>query len=251
MNAAPGDAANVRSSADHLAELATLAGGLAHEIRNPLSVFSLNLDLLIEDFANPETPRDRRALQRLQLLEKECGNLERILNDFLQFVRAGSLELEPTDLNAAVHEFIEFYQPQAQEAKLEISPHLAGNLPPVKLDGRLFRQVLINLAQNARQAMPDGGVLELQTHAQENRVMLDVIDTGHGMDEKTQAKMFDAFYSTKSNGSGLGLPTVRLVIEAHGGAIHCASEPGRGTQFTISLPAADSVERRESKVQSK
>ncbi len=242
MSVDPSSASQVRSSADHLAELATLAGGLAHEIRNPLSVFSLNLDLLIEDFAQAESPRDRRALQRLRLLEKECGHLERILNDFLQFVRAGSLELEPTDLNAVVREVIEFYQPQATEAKLEISPHLAGNLPLVKLDQRLFRQALINLVQNARQAMPAGGVLELQTRTQGGRVILDVIDTGHGMDAKTQAKMFDIFYSTKSNGSGLGLPTVRRVVEAHSGTIQCASEPGRGTQFTISLPAEERVE---------
>ena len=231
-------AAEVRTSADHLAELASLAGRLAHEIRNPLSVFSLNLDLLIEDFAEPETPRDRRALQRLKLLEKECGNLERILNDFLQFARAGGLKLEPTDLNAAVREFIEYYRPRAEEARVELSPHLDANLPAVKLDPQTFRQALINLAQNALEAMPDGGVLELQTHSQGDRVLLDVIDTGQGIDAKTQAKMYDVFYSTKTHGSGLGLPTVRRVIEAHGGTISCASEPGRGTQFTISLPAA-------------
>lgn len=236
MSETPGDAP--RSSADHLAELAGLAGGLVHEIRNPLSVFSLNLDLLIEDFANPETPRDRRVLQRLKLLEKECRSLERILNDFLQFVRAGSLQLEPTDLNAVVRDFIDFYRPQAQESRVEISPHLDPNLPPVLLDARLFRQVLINLAQNARQAMPDGGVLELQTHVLGDRVALEVIDTGQGMDDKTKAKMFDVFFSTKSHGSGLGLPTVRRVVEAHGGTIACASEPGRGTQFTITLPVA-------------
>jgi signal transduction histidine kinase len=221
-----------------IAELAALAGGLAHEIRNPLSVFALNLDLLIEDFADAETPRDRRVLERLQRLETECGNLERILNDFLQFARAGSLDLESADLNDAVREFAEFYRPQLAESQVEISPHLDPDLPAVQLDQRLFRQALINLAQNARQAMPDGGVLELQTHRQADRVLLDVIDTGRGMDEKTQAKMFEAFYSTKSAGSGLGLPTVRRIIEAHGGTISCASEPGRGTQFTIALPLA-------------
>lgn len=222
-----------------VAELAALAGGLAHEIRNPLSVFGLNLDLLIEDFADAETPRDRRVLQRLKLLEIECGNLERILNDFLQFVRAGSLELEPADLNDAVREFVDFYRPQLAESKVEISPHLDPDLPAVKLDRRLFRQALINLAQNARQAMPDGGVLELQSRQQGDRVVLDVIDTGHGMEDKTREKMFEAFYSTKSAGSGLGLPTVRRIIEAHGGTITCASEPDRGTQFAISLPLSD------------
>ena len=229
-----------RSSSDAVTELAALAGGLAHEIRNPLSVFALNLDLLIEDFTDPQTARDRRVLQRLKLLEAECGNLERILNDFLQFVRAGSLELEVCDLNDVVQAFIDFYRPRATECKVEISPHFDANLPHVKLDQQLFRQVLINLAQNARQAMPDGGVLELQTHRLGDDVVLEVIDTGHGMTPKTQAKMFEAFYSTKSGGSGLGLPMVRRVIESHGGSIQCASELGRGTQFTIALPAVES-----------
>lgn len=240
MTATPGDATTTgRTPATDVTELATLAGGLAHEIRNPLSVFNLNLELLIEDFENPESPRDRRALQRLKLLEKECQHLERILNDFLEFVRAGSLALEPTDLNDVVRELADYYQPQFQEARIEISPHLAGNLPVVKLDRRLFRQALINLVQNARQAMPNGGVLELQTYYDQNRVVLEVIDTGQGMDERTQSKMFEAFYSSKQSGSGLGLPTVRRIVESHGGTIACASELGRGTQFTIALPAAE------------
>lgn len=240
MTATPGDAiATGRTAAADVTELATLAGGLAHEIRNPLSVFNLNVELLIEDFENPESPRDRRALQRLKLLEKECQHLERILNDFLEFVRAGSLALEPTDLNDVVRELADYYQPQFQEARIEISPHLAGNLPVVNLDRRLFRQALINLVQNARQAMPNGGVLELQTYVDQDRVVLEVIDTGQGMDERTQAKMFDAFYSTKQSGSGLGLPTVRRIVESHGGTIACASELGRGTQFTITLPAVE------------
>ena len=225
------------TSADSYTELATLAGGLAHEIRNPLSVFSLNLDLLIEDFAEPESPRDRRVLKRLKLLETECAHLERILNDFLQFVSAGGLKAELTGLNDVVQEFIEYYRPEASEKRIDISPHLDANLPAVSLDRRLFRQVLINLARNAQQAMPAGGVLELQTRLLDGRVYLDVIDTGAGIDPATQAKMFEAFFSTRTGGSGLGLPTVRRIIEAHHGTITCASELGRGTQFTISFPA--------------
>lgn len=221
------------------AEIASLAGGLAHEIRNPLSTISLNLDLLKEDLAAGESPRERRMLQKVTSLRKQCGHLERLLNDFLQFARVGSLESKPTDLNALVQEFIEFYQPQAKEQSIEISPHLAANLPPVLIDSRLFLQVLTNLARNAQQAMPRGGVLELQTYLRDQRVMLDIIDTGEGMTPETQSKMFDAFYSTKPDGSGLGLPTVRKIVEGHRGTIVCDSESGRGTRFSISLPAND------------
>ncbi len=228
------------------AEIASLAGGLAHEIRNPLSTIALNLDLLLEDLAVGDSPRERRMLQKVTGLRKQCVHLERLLNDFLQFARVGSLEQQPADLNLLVHEFIDFYLPQAKELGIEISPHLAANLPLVNIDFRLFRQVLTNLSRNAQQAMPRGGVLELQTYALGDRVMLGIIDSGEGMTAETQAKMFDAFFSTKPDGSGLGLPTVRKIVEAHGGTIHCDSEPGRGTRFSISLPIATSGKRNSS-----
>jgi two-component system, NtrC family, sensor histidine kinase HydH len=222
------------------AEIATLAGGLAHEIRNPLSTMALNLDLLAEDLSAGESPRERRMLQKVSTLRKQCLQLEKLLNDFLQFARVGSLEKQPADLNALVQEFIDFYLPQAKDQEIEISPHLAANLPLLEIDVRLFHLVLTNLSRNAQQAMPRGGVLELQTYLRDGQVMLDIIDTGEGMSRETQDKMFDAFYSTKPGGCGLGLPTVRKIVEAHGGSILCDSEPGRGTRFSISLPVAAS-----------
>ena len=220
------------------AEIASLAGGLAHEIRNPLSTISLNLDLLREDLEAGDTARERRMLQKVVGLRKQCDHLERLLNDFLQFARVGSLQQQPTDVNAQVSEFIDFYLPQAKERGIEISPHLAANLPLVNIDVRLFHQVLTNLARNAQQAMPRGGVLELQTYLRDGQVFLDIIDTGEGMTPETQSRMFEAFYSTKKDGSGLGLPTVRKIVESHHGTILCDSEPGRGTRFSICLPPA-------------
>ena len=129
-------------------------------------------------------------------------------------------------------------QPQADESGIDVSPHLESNLPPVRLDGSLFRQVLLNLARNAQQAMPEGGLLELQTFVRSGCVRLEFIDTGQGMNEATRSKLFQIFFSTKPNGSGLGLPTVRKIVEAHNGTITCESDPGRGTRFSIALPPA-------------
>jgi signal transduction histidine kinase len=221
------------------AEIATLAGGLAHEIRNPLSTIGMNLELMAEDLVDAETPRDRRLMGKVKLVQRECQHLEEILNAFLQFARAGELDLVQCDLNDLVEDFIRFYRPQADECGIDISPHLEADLPDVRIDESLMRQVLMNLALNAQHAMPDGGLLELQTHCRDGRVHLEVIDSGTGMDEHTRQRAFQAFFSTRAGGSGLGLSTVRKIVEAHGGTIGCDSEPGRGSRFVITLPAAE------------
>ncbi len=220
------------------AELATLAGGLAHEVRNPLSTIRMNLDLLGEELEEADAPQVRRMGTKLERIRRECTHLEQILTAFLQFARAGELNLVRGDLKELISEFIAVYKPQARQQKIDISPHIAADLPPVMMDPGLMRQVLMNLALNSQQAMPEGGLLEIQAYSQDGRVCIEFIDTGCGMDERAREKMFQIFFSTKSGGSGLGLPTVRKIIEAHQGTISCDSEPGKGTRFTISLPAA-------------
>lgn len=225
------------------AEIAALSGALAHEIKNHLSTMGIHLELMGEELRQPGgseaagVSRDRRLQQRVQSVQHECHHLEEILNGFLQFACVGELELAEADLNGLLREFIDFYQPQARERGIEISPHLSTNLPPVRIDVSLVRQVLMNLALNAQHAMPRGGLLELQTRARDGSVELDFIDNGVGMDAATRERIFDVFFSTRPEGSGLGLPTVRRIIEAHGGSITCESQPGSGTRFTILLPA--------------
>jgi signal transduction histidine kinase len=221
-------------------EIAALAGGLAHEIRNPLSTMRMNLDLMSEDISDMESeaPSARRLLTKLGSVQNECERLEAILNDFLQFASAGELFLKPTSLNAVVEEFIDFYKAEAADSGIDIRWRPAPTLPEVNLDQKLFRQVLHNLAQNAQQAMPDGGVLEVLTDERDGQVLLQLIDNGCGMEERTRTRMFQAFYSNKAGGSGLGLPTVRKIVEAHRGEITCESEVGQGTRFTIALPPA-------------
>jgi signal transduction histidine kinase len=236
--AAPFDERQRQRLLDQYAEIATLAGGLAHEIRNPLSTIRLNLELLAEDLQPPDDPRQRRMLGKVERIQRECRHLDDILAAFLQFARAGELELSDEDLGSIVEEFVRFYQPEADRHGIELRPHLASDLPHVRADRNLLRQVLLNLALNARQAMPEGGLLEWQTYVKGGRVCLDVIDTGCGISEAARGKLFQVFFSTKPGGNGLGLPTVRKIVEAHGGTIACESEPGRGTRFTISLPAA-------------
>lgn len=220
------------------AEIASLAGGLAHEIKNPLGTITMNLELIEEDLEQGDSPRDHRMLRQIRTIQQQCKNLGSILDEFLKFARAGQLETEPSDLNREVREFCSFLEREAAGQSVEISPHLDSTIPPVKLDRSLFRQVLVNLGLNAVQAMPQGGMLEILTSAQDDRVILEFIDSGKGMDAKTLDRIFEAFFSTRPGGSGLGLPTVRKIVEAHHGDIAVQSEPGKGTRFRISLPAA-------------
>ncbi len=225
-------------------EIARLAGGLAHEIKNPLSTIRLNMELLAEDLEEIDTPTGRRALRKVGTVEKECRRLEELLNDFLDFTRAHRLVLQPADVNHEIRDVLEFFRPKAKESNIEIVEYLASDLPTVPLDRRSFHRALLNLVLNAQQAMPNGGQLMVRTRHGGNDVSIDLVDTGCGMDANTMEHLFDAFYSNKRGGSGLGLPTTRKIIDAHAGRITVQSEPNCGTQFTISLPSLQRIAER-------
>jgi signal transduction histidine kinase len=230
------------SRAETYAEFAALVGGLAHEIRNPLSTIRLNMELLAEDFettdsASPTKQRDRRAKAKIDLVRQECDRLQKLLGDFLDFARQESLAPEPGSLNVEIEQLLDFFAPQARDGGVEIVRYLDPELPTVRLDRETFRSAVLNLLLNAVQAMDGGGQLVVRTRPSGLGVVLELIDTGPGMDSETLAKVFRAFYTTKQGGSGLGLPTARKIVEAHGGTIDIESAPGRGTKVTIWLPA--------------
>lgn len=233
---------------DRYTEIAALAGGLAHEIRNPLSTINLNLQLLAEEFEETENQRERRALTKIELLQNECRRLEEILSDFLRYARMSEPDLKTGDLNEVVHEMIDFFGPQAQQSGIVLRENLAEKLAAVRLDRQLFKQALLNLFLNAQQAMEEGGELMLTTRGDDHSVYLDVIDTGCGMSSETMQKIFKPFFSSRPGGSGLGLATTKKIVEAHGGKLHCQSVKGKGTAFTFQLPkilAAKPAEPKE------
>ncbi|HEX2476836.1 MAG TPA: ATP-binding protein [Lacipirellulaceae bacterium] len=228
--------ATVQRLMDQYTEIARLAGGLAHEIKNPLSTIRLNMELLAEDLGEAQTPVQRRAAKRIDIVRRECQRLQSLLDDFLNFAKVRRLHLEPSDLNHQIDDVLDFFAPEAAEAGVEIVRYLDPDLPRVLIDREAFRQALLNLIINAKQAMPDGGQLIVRTASQGDTVATYLIDTGCGMDEHTASRMFETFFSTKPGGSGLGLPTTQKIIAGLGGRISVQSEVGRGTQFTIELP---------------
>jgi two-component system sensor histidine kinase HydH len=218
-------------------ELAELAGGFIHELKNHINTLSLNLQLLGEDLDPPESPRERRAADRVTRLTDDCRRLVDLSNDFLRFARADSLTLGRCDLAGLVGRMVDFLTPTARMQNVEIVCHAAADVPAVHLDVDLFEKAVLNLMLNAQDAMPDGGTLTVQVRPEGEMVLLAVIDTGVGVSADLLPRVFEPFFTTKPDGHGLGLATARRIVLAHGGQIVCHSEPGCGTQFCITLPA--------------
>jgi signal transduction histidine kinase len=235
-------------AAERMAEIGAMTGGLAHEIKNPLSTIGLNAQLLsegIDELAiDPESKG--RLLRRLGSLRREVERLRGVLSDFLSYAGNIKLDARPVDLNQIVEELTDFFGPQAQQAGVRLRASPSPTPVTAHADASLVKQAVLNLMLNAVQAMsaqPDGRERELflrtelhtekggQTHA-----VLHVTDTGPGMSAETLSKIFTPYFTTKAGGSGLGLPTARRLIEAHPGRLEVHSEPGRGTDFRIVLP---------------
>jgi len=228
--------------AEHLAYVGTLTGGLAHEIRNPLSTLRLNVGLLQEDLDRPGQPLDPRLARRLDTLEEEAGRLQQILEDFLKLAGKHEVRLRPQPLNPIVEDLVAFYADRLQASNIQVRTSLADGLPPVAADADRLRQALANLVLNAEAAMPDGGELMVATEGDRRGVRLHVTDTGTGIAREDLDRIFQPYYSTRSGGTGLGLPAVRRIVTEHKGTLQVHSEVGRGTRFTIHLPAAEEEE---------
>lgn len=235
--------------AKRLAELGSMTRGLAHEIKNPLSTIGLNVQLLTEGIEDLAIDPEERAplIRRLGSLGREVDRLRGILTDFLDY--AGELRIEPVlaDFNATIDELIDFFLPQAEQQGVRVRSDLVGGVLNAWIDPPHIKQAVLNLMLNAVQAMsrrPEGivGELILRTARELDEhkrpvAVLHVIDTGPGIAPESAERVFDPYFTTKSGGSGLGLPTTRRIIEAHGGTIDLHTELGRGTDFALTLPA--------------
>lgn len=223
---------------ESLALLGTLARGLAHEIRNPLSTMRVNLQLMQEDWSVTSTPREERTLRKVEVLQQETQRLEETLNDFLRYARGHRLNLTRVNINDVLSDLITFFEPQAQQHQVKLRRQLAEGLPPCHVDVDLIKQAILNLMINAQQAMPQGGELIITTRADRGEVLIDVIDTGVGIEPAIREQIFQAYFSAKHSGTGLGLALTKRIIEEHHGRIEVTSEPGKGSDFRVILPAA-------------
>jgi signal transduction histidine kinase len=240
-------------TAERLAELGSMTGGLAHEIKNPLSTIGLNAQLLGEAIAESDMPvtQRERLLRRLESLRREADRLRDILTDFLQFAGRIRLDAQETDLVRVIVEIADFFHPQCERTGVLLRTRLPGGPVRIPLDEGLFKQALLNLMINATQAIaaarPSGeqvrGELILELDERDGAVDVHVIDTGPGIDPKRVDEIFRPYVSGRTGGTGLGLPIARRIIEEHGGNIRVVSEPGRGSDFVIELPRGQAAAR--------
>lgn len=227
-----------------LNELGRLTGELAHEIKNPLSTIKVNLKLTAEELedinlsepANQSSDRVKRALRKIGVIEREADRLEHILDGFLRYIDQTKLSMSAVNVNELIGDMMDFYNPQAHTHSIRIHQGLSSEPLICKVDSDMLKQVILNLFINAQQAMDDGGELMVRTERQGRSAIITVSDTGCGIEPKKLHKIFDAYYSSRSRGSGLGLATAEKIIEAHNGTINVNSEQGKGTSFTIKLP---------------
>jgi signal transduction histidine kinase len=242
--ASPPDQPAETPGANYYGELSQLVGGLAHEIKNPLSTISLNLKLLSEDLSSYRDEEHQRLSRRVQRVAGEADRLREILNDFLRY--AGKVELQPqwTDLCEVLEELSDFFGPQAQAGKVIFRVQLPSEPLRTWIDVNLIKQALLNLLINATQAMAGepGGELLLRACRDGNSAIVEVIDSGPGIPEDDLDRIFRAYWSSKKDGTGLGLPTARRICREHGGDLRVESQPGQGTRFMIFLPLAIAAE---------
>ncbi len=245
------DAVHRTPTAKGLEFLGAVAGGLVHEIRNPLSTMNVTLQLLQEDWPeDAEDARGQRAARRLKALLGEVSRLEDILDDFLRYAGIRRLNLSRVDLNRVLEEVTAFVLPECTRAGVDLAFYPDRALPIMRIDERLLKQAILNLILNALQAMErtegrggaDADAVEAQlivrTRLDGDLARVDVIDTGPGIPEEIRDKVWEVYYSRKKTGSGLGLPTARRIAEEHGGDLTFESDVGKGTDFILRLPLA-------------
>lgn len=216
--------------------MVSLAAGIAHEIGNPLNSLTIHLKLLTETL-DKLPARDRKKVSgSIKAMNDETTRLDTIVRNFLRSTRRKPLRFELIKVNDLIAKTITFLKPELQAAQIKVTQSLDKKLPAFLLDPERIQQVILNLVKNAIHAMPHKGTLRITTELKEKLCLIHFEDTGSGISERTLPRIFDAYFTTKEEGSGLGLLIVYQIIREHGGRIEVASKPNMGTTFTIVLP---------------
>ncbi|MDE0297517.1 MAG: ATP-binding protein [Candidatus Poribacteria bacterium] len=226
------DSRNELIRAERLATAGRMAASFAHEIRNPLSSMRMLTQMLIQRKDVPPSKRE----QSMGYILEEIGRIDVIVKGFMDFARPTALELASHDLNDALEEVLNLMEANLNHHQITLVKKFDSELSPIRVDRDKLKQGFMNIMLNAIEAMAEGGTVEVETSRHEDRVQVDVLDTGFGIPAEDVEQLFEPFFTTKVQGSGLGLPNTKRIMEQHGGGVTIKSAEGEGTRVSFWLP---------------
>jgi len=221
-------------TADRLAAIGRITGGVAHEVKNPLNAILLHVEV-----ARAKMSRgDADIAPQMEIISREIVRLDRVVKTFLDFAKPVDLRFTSVPLREMLDEIAQLARPQAAAANIHVDVQMEEEGVEVRADRDLLKQALLNIVMNAIEAMPEGGALLLEALAGEDAAELRITDTGGGIPPELREKIFRLYFTTKTGGSGIGLAMTFRIVQLHDGTIDFTSEPGKGTTFLIRLPMA-------------
>ena len=221
-------------TADRLSAISRISGGVAHEVKNPLNAILLHVEVAKAKLVRGDT----EVQSQMEIIGREIIRLDRVVKTFLDFTRPVELRLSTIPVARLVHETEELARPQADASRIQIQMSDGSDGAEVRVDTDLMKQAMLNVVMNAMQAMPEGGELRFSVTLLGDMTEVRISDTGPGIPPELREKIFKLYFTTRKEGSGIGLAMTFRIVQLHDGTIDFTSEPGKGTTFIIRLPIA-------------
>jgi signal transduction histidine kinase len=221
-------------TADRLSAISSITSGVAHEVKNPLNAILMHVELARMKLAREDTD----VAPQMEIISREILRLDRVVKTFLDFTRPVELRPAEVPLDSFVREIVDLAAPQAEAAGIRVSVNADTDAANIRVDADLMKQAILNVVVNAIQAMPQGGVLRIECAVREEEAEIRISDTGMGIPPELRDKIFRLYYTTKPEGSGIGLAMTFRIVQLHDGGIDFTSEPGKGTTFVLRLPVS-------------
>lgn len=226
---------------ERMATVGRLSLKVAHEVRNPISAIELNAEMLQEIIRGPSDQDMEEAAGLVAAIRDQVNALDALTEEYLAFARFPRPQFEEESVNHLIEELAEFVRPVASRQGLVVRVETDPAVPMMEIDRALLRQAILNLVKNGFEAMSRGGEMTIATRLSGEALEIAVSDSGQGISAEVAQRLFESFFTTKPQGTGLGLGIARQITEEHGGELHWANEPGRGVTFTIRLPVKRAV----------
>ena len=221
-------------TADRLSAISRISGGVAHEVKNPLNAILMHVELARMKLAKGDVDVD----PQMEIISREILRLDRVVKTFLDFTRPVELNFSEVPLDEFMNEIVDLARPQAAFAGIQIDVDQRTDGVTIRADRDLLKQAVLNVAVNAIEAMPEGGNLRFESALQYDEAEIRIVDSGPGIPAELREKIFRLYFTTKKEGSGIGLAMTFRIVQLHDGTIDFSSEPGKGTTFTMRLPVA-------------